>query len=172
MKSLKRCITIHINSDSLPVHPSESLRNLKELLEHFKSSTFNHVPSIKSFDFSTLHTTIPHQKLKDKLTSFIRYAFIFKHGNLRYQYLVYGHEETCFVKEHFDSKHKYSEDDIIKMLEFHSLQYFRSFCRKKSLPADSRHSNGYELCPSSRRHLSVFIRSGFQTVFALNGKNI
>ena len=23
-----------------------------------------------------------------------------------------------FVKEHFDSKHKYSEDDIIKMLEF------------------------------------------------------
>ena len=27
-----------------------------------------------------------------------------------------------------------------------------------------------ELCPSSRRHLSVFIRSGFHTVFALNGK--
>ena len=30
--------------------------------------------------------------------------------------------------------------------------------------------NGYELCPSSRRHLSVFIRSGFNTIFALNGK--
>ena len=28
----------------------------------------------------------------------------------------------------------------------------------------------YELCPASRRHLSVFIRSGFRTVFALNGK--
>ena len=50
-----------------------------------------------------------------------------------------------------------------------SWQYFRGFCRK-SLPADSRHSNWYELCPSSRRHLSVFIRSGFHTVFALNGK--
>ena len=50
-----------------------------------------------------------------------------------------------------------------------SWQYFRGFCRK-SLPADSRHSNGYELCPASRRHLSVFIRSGFHTVFALNGK--
>ena len=50
-----------------------------------------------------------------------------------------------------------------------SWQYFRSFCRK-SLPADSRHSNGYELRPSSRWHLSVFIRSGFHTVFALNGK--
>ena len=50
-----------------------------------------------------------------------------------------------------------------------SWQYFRGFCRK-SLPADSRHSNEYELCPASRRHLSVFMRSGFHTVFALNGK--
>ena len=29
-----------------------------------------------------------------------------------------GHEESYFVKEHSDSKHMYSEDDIIKMLEF------------------------------------------------------
>ena len=28
------------------------------------------------------------------------------------------HEETYFVKENSDSKNKYSEDDIIKMLEF------------------------------------------------------
>ena len=45
-------------------------------------------------------------------------AFIFKTGNRRYTYLVLGHEETYFVKEHSDSKSKYSEDDIIKMLEF------------------------------------------------------
>ena len=31
-------------------------------------------------------------------------------------------------------------------------------------------SNGFELCPSSRRHLSVFIQSGIHTVFALNEK--
>ena len=74
--------------------------------------------SIKSFDFSTLYTTIPRQKLKDRLTSIIRNAFIFKHGNRRYKYLVLGHEETYFVKEHSDSKSKYSEDEIIKMLEF------------------------------------------------------
>ena len=42
------------------------LKNSKELLEHLKSSAFNHVTSIKSFDFSTLYTTIPHQKLKKK----------------------------------------------------------------------------------------------------------
>ena len=94
------------------------IKNSKELLEHLKSPNFNHVTSIKSFDFSTLYTTIPHQKLKDRLTSIIRNAFIFKNGNRRYKYLVLGHEETYFVKEHFDSKNKYSEDDIIKMLEF------------------------------------------------------
>ena len=94
------------------------LKNSKELLEYLKSKTFNHVTSIKSFDFSTLYTTIPHQKLKDRLTNIIRNAFIFKNGNRRYKYLVLGHEKTYFVKEHSDSKHKYSEDDIIKMLEF------------------------------------------------------
>ena len=94
------------------------LKNSKELLEHLKSPAFNHVTSIKSFDFPTLYTTIPHQKLKERLTSIIRNAFIFKNGNRRYKYLVLGHEETYFVKEHSDSKNKYSEDDIIKMLEF------------------------------------------------------
>ena len=69
------------------------LKNSKELLEHLKSPTFNRVTSIKSFDFSTLYTTIPHHKLKDRLTSIIRNAFIFKNGNCRYKYLVLGHEE-------------------------------------------------------------------------------
>ena len=94
------------------------LKNSKELLEHFKSPTFNRVTSITSFAFSTLYTTIPHQKLKERLTSIIRNAFIFKNGNRRYKHLVLGHEETYFLKEHSDSKSKYSEDDIIKMLEF------------------------------------------------------
>ena len=94
------------------------LKNSKELLEHLKSPAFNHVTSIKSFDFSTLYTTIPHQKLKERLASIIRNAFIYKNGNRRYKYLVLGHEETYFVKEHSDSKNKYSEEDIIKMLEF------------------------------------------------------
>ena len=56
--------------------------------------------------------------MKHRLTSIIRKAFIFKNGNRSYTYLVLGHEETYFVREHSDSKNKYSEDDIIKMLEF------------------------------------------------------
>ena len=43
---------------------------------------------------------------------------MFKNGNRRYKYLDLGHKESYVVKEHSDSKHKYSEDDIIKMLGF------------------------------------------------------
>ena len=94
------------------------IKNSKELLEHLKSPNFNNITNIKSFDFSILYTTIPHDKLKSRLASIIRNSFMFKNGNRRYKYLVLGHEESYFVKEHSDSKHKYSEDDIIKMLEF------------------------------------------------------
>ena len=43
------------------------LKNSKELLEHF-----THITSIKSFDFSTLYTTIAHHKLKSRLATIIQ----------------------------------------------------------------------------------------------------
>ena len=96
------------------------LKNSKELLEHLQSPNFNHITSIKSFDFSTLYTTIPHQKLKSRLalSTIIRNSFIHKNGNRRYKFLVLGREGPYFVKEQSDLKHKYTEDDIINMLEF------------------------------------------------------
>ena len=94
------------------------LKNSKELLEHLQSPNFNHITSIKSFDFSTLYTTIPHQKLKSRLATIIQNSFIHKNGNRRYKFLVLGREGPYFVKEHSDSKNKYTEDDIVNMLEF------------------------------------------------------
>ena len=35
-----------------------------------------------------------------------------------YKYLVLGHEEAYAVKEYSDTKNRYSEDDITKMIEF------------------------------------------------------
>ena len=99
-------------------------------MEYLKSPNFNHITSIKSFDLSTLYTTIPHDKLKSRLVSIIRNSFIFKNGNRRSKYLVLGHEEAYFVKEHSDSKNKYSEDDIIKMLEFLVDNIFVGFTGK------------------------------------------
>ena len=66
------------------------LKNSKELLDHLKSPNFNLITNIKSFDFSTLYTTIPHQKLKSRLATIIRNSFLHKNGNRRYKYLVLG----------------------------------------------------------------------------------
>ena len=38
--------------------------------------------------------------------------------NRRYKYLVLGREGPYFVKEHSDSKSKYTKEDIIRILEF------------------------------------------------------
>ena len=117
----QRCTNIHINTNSLPVHPSVppnlypffSQNCLHILSKVFRSTAkqptqevgsdilnlqlttiYVHVTSIKSFDLSTHYTTIPHQKLKDRrLTGIIRNALIFKNGVSRYKYLVLGHEE-------------------------------------------------------------------------------
>ena len=125
------------------------IKNFKELLEHFKSSTFNHVTSIKSSDLPTLYTTLPHHKLKNRLTSIIRNASVFKNGNRRYNCLILEHEETYFVKENSDSKKQLFWRWHHQVARVSSWQYFRGFCRK-SLQADSRHSNVYKVYPSSR----------------------
>ena len=70
------------------------------------------------FSFTMIYKTIPHQKLKSRLATLIRNSFLHKNGNRRYKYLVLGREGTYFVKVHSDSKNKYTEEDIIKMLEF------------------------------------------------------
>ena len=103
------------------------LKNSKELLEHLKSSNFNLITSIKSFDFSTLFTTIPHRKLKSRLANIIWTLSVTKNWNPRYKFLVLGGEGPYFVREHSDSKSKYNEDDIIYMLEFLVDNFFVVF---------------------------------------------
>ena len=83
--------------------------------------------SIKTFDFSTLYTSIPHSKLKDKLKELVLLCFIKKNGQLRYKYLVLGRDKSYFVKNHSDSNKKISETDIIKMLDFLIDNIFDTF---------------------------------------------
>jgi hypothetical protein len=44
-------------------------------LDNLKSRSFSQVSSIKTFDFSTLCTTLPHDKLKIRLKETIHKAF-------------------------------------------------------------------------------------------------
>ena len=94
------------------------LKNSKELVDNLHSPHFNSVHSIRSYDFSTLYTTIPHEKLKVRLADIIKSTFFHKNGSRRYKFLVIHPFGNYFVRDHTDSTNKYTEDDIIQMLNF------------------------------------------------------
>ena len=85
------------------------LKNSKDLLEYIQSRSLSSYNNIKTFDFSTLYTTIPYSKLKDKLRELVQLCFIEKNGQRRYKYLVLGRDRCYFVKHHSDSTKKFSE---------------------------------------------------------------
>ena len=99
----------------------------KELLEILKARSLHSANSIKSFDFSTLCTTIPRDKLKSKLKEIINQCFFHKNGNRRFQYVVIGYKDTYFVRDHSDAPQKYSDADVIKMLEYSIDNIFVEF---------------------------------------------
>jgi hypothetical protein len=65
------------------------LKNSKDLLEYIQSRSLSSCNSIKTFDFSTLYTTNPHSKLKDRLRELVQLCFIKMNGQRRYKYLVH-----------------------------------------------------------------------------------
>ena len=60
----KYCETAYFRSG---INQMWIFKNSKESLDHLKSSNFNLITSMKSFDFSTLYKTIPYKKLKSRL---------------------------------------------------------------------------------------------------------
>jgi hypothetical protein len=93
------------------------LKNSKDMLEYMQSRSLSFCNSIKTCDFSTLYTTIPHSNLKDTLKELVQLCFITKNGQRKYKYLVLGRDRFYFVKHHSDSTKKFSETDIFNMLE-------------------------------------------------------
>ena len=75
------------------------------------------ITSIESFDFQPFTHQFFTRNSK-ALATIIRNSFIHKNWNQRHKLLVLGREGPYFVKEHSDSKNKYTEDDIINMLDF------------------------------------------------------
>jgi hypothetical protein len=72
-KSLQRyCSTAYSRSG---VNQMWILKNSKELLENLKSHDFSKIDSIKTYDFSRLYTTIPHNRLKSRLFQIINNCF-------------------------------------------------------------------------------------------------
>ena len=102
-----------------------TLKNSKLIIRSSYISKFQ--PCHKSFDCSTLYTTIP---LQNNLATIIRNSFIHKNGLRRYKYLVLGPEGPYFIKEHSDAKMEYTEVCFIRLLEFLVDNIFVVFARK------------------------------------------
>ena len=92
------------------------LKNSKDLLDNLKSRSFSHVSSIKTFDFSTLYTTLSHDKLKTRLKETIHKAF--SHRIYGSTFVVLGYNSTYFSNNIQKGKTFYSEEQVISMLEF------------------------------------------------------
>ncbi|WP_204244209.1 hypothetical protein, partial [Wocania ichthyoenteri] len=56
--------------------------------------------------------------MKERLAKIISNAFTSKNGNRKYKFIVVNYDKTYFVKEKSDSENKYTETDIIQMLNF------------------------------------------------------
>ena len=93
-----------------------------------KSRSFSQVSSIKTFDFATLYTTLPHDKLKTHLKETIHKAF--SHRNYGSEFVVMGYNSTYFSNKIQKGKtcySGYSEEQVISMLEFLIDNIFVSF---------------------------------------------
>jgi hypothetical protein len=101
------------------------LKNSKDLLDNLKSRSFSQVSSIKTFDFSTLHTTLPHDKLKTRLKETIHKAF--SHRNDGSKFVVLGYNSTYFSNKIQKGKTCYPEEQVISMLEYFIDNIFVSF---------------------------------------------
>ena len=74
------------------------LKNSKDLLEYIQSMSLSSCNSIKTFDFSTLYTTITHSKLKDRLRELTQLCFLKKNGQHIYKNLVLGRDSEVRLR--------------------------------------------------------------------------
>jgi hypothetical protein len=88
----------------------------KDLLDNLKSRSFSQISSIKTFGFSTLYTTLPHDKLKTRLKETIQKAF--SRRNYGSKFIVLGYNSTYFSNKIQKGKTCYSEEQVISMQEF------------------------------------------------------
>jgi len=103
------------------------LKNSKDLVESLSSQSLYLITSIKTFDFSTLYTSIPHSKLTSRLKDLVTNSFRTKSSKTRYSYSVVHGLNAYFVKDHTNSKTKYTEDVIVNMMYFLIDNIFMEF---------------------------------------------
>ena len=108
------CDTSYLRGD---VNQMWILKNSKDMLEYICSRSLSSCNNIKSCDFSTLCTAIPHSKLNYKSGLLVQLCFMKRNHQCRYKYIVIERDISYFVKHHSDSIKKFSETNIFGMLD-------------------------------------------------------
>ena len=106
------------------------LNNSKDLLDNLKPRSFSQVSSIKTFDFSTLYITLPHDKLKTRLKETIHKTF--NHRNYGSKCVLLGYNSTYFSNKIHKGKACYSEEQVISSSSITYLSPLEGHCFSRS----------------------------------------
>ena len=93
-------------------------KNSSELLQKMNCLHYPKITSIQAFDFSILYTSIPHQKLKNRMHTLVNQTFLHKNASRRYKRLVVNGDRTFFTSEETSAGKKYNETLICQMIDF------------------------------------------------------
>ena len=104
------------------------LKNSTNLLSLLGHLGVHRAPSVQTFDFSTLYTSIPHDLLKSRMNNIINNAFKHKNGATRYTHIKVGRNKSYFTSDPLNGDNKYTANDICKMIEFLMDNIYVRFC--------------------------------------------
>ena len=103
------------------------LRTQRNFLNLFDPSPCPHATAYKHLISLPFIPPYPIHNWKKDWKSLIHRCFSKKNDEKRYKYIVVGREKTYFVKHRSESKNKYTEEEVIQMLEFFIDNIFVQF---------------------------------------------
>ena len=101
----KYCETVYSRSG---INHMWILKTSKDLLDILKSRSFSQVSSITTFDFSTLCTTLPHDKLKTRLKETIHKAFSHRNYGSKFATIPHIFQAKFKKVKHATPRNKWS----------------------------------------------------------------
>ncbi len=89
--------------------------NSVEVLKHISDcNKKNSSRNIRTYDFSTLYTSIPHKSLKEQMAWVINQCF----NNEGRKYICIGRSSACWSRSRRNGNHTWSKDELIKHVKW------------------------------------------------------
>ena len=115
--------TIHTGANNMWI-----LKNSTNLLSPLDHLGVYRAPSVQTFHFSTLYTSIPHDLLKSRMNNIINNVFKHKNGATQYTHIKVCRNKSYFTSDPLNDDNKYTANDICKMIEFLVDNIYVRFC--------------------------------------------